>query len=80
MKNRIIISKKPDLIEFYRVGAKGTQWLFSQKFTSGVYKYFENGRMESEILEFSRWGRNPRLDKTIERIPRQITYLEKYAG
>ncbi len=55
-------------ISFYLVDNYGTRYLFSQDYTSGVYKYFKDGKAPDELRDFRSWKRNPRLDKTIEKI------------
>lgn len=78
MKNRVIITTDSKEIKFYLKNKFGTFWLFSQPFSKGVYEWFKNGRSESEILGFSKWTRNKRLNITINRIPREIRYVQKY--
>ena len=82
MKNRISIVKRSeqDKIEFYLTSDKGTNYMFSQRFSKGVYDYFRGGRFEHEILEFNQWDKNPRLDKTIEKLPMYIRYTLKYVA
>ena len=78
MKNRVIITKENEEIKFYLKNKEGIFWLFSQPFSKGVYEWFKDGRAESEVLSFSKWNRNKRLNDTINRIPREIRYVQKY--
>lgn len=78
MKNRVIITKENEEIKFYLKNKEGTFWLFSQPFSKGVYEQFKDGRAEGEVLSFSKWNRNKRLNDTINRIPREIRYVQKY--
>lgn len=82
MKNKIIIKKTENEtvreLNFYLKNSKGTFWLFTQPFSKGVYEWFRDGRSESEIISFSDWKRNKRLNNTIDRIPREIRYVSKY--
>lgn len=78
MKNRVIITKENEEIKFYLKNKEGTFWLFTQLFSKGVYEWFKDGRAESEILSFAKWDRNKRLNDTINRIPREIQYVQKY--
>lgn len=78
MKNRVIITKSNEEIKFYLKSDKGTFWLFSQPYSKGVYDWFKDGRAEREILNFAKWERNKRLNNTIQRIPREIKYVNKY--
>ena len=66
---KVVITKKNDSLNFYMIINKVRLYLFSQQFTKGVYEYFKNGRSENEIRGFKRWGKNPRLDKTLSKIP-----------
>lgn len=82
MKNKIIIKKTENEtvreLNFYLKNSKGTFWLFTQPFSKGVYEWFRDGRSENEILSFADWKRNKRLNNTIDRIPREIRYVNKY--
>ena len=75
MKNRVTVTKSNGWIHFSLTSGKQTRYLFSQKFTKGVYQYFRDGRSENEIKKFNKWNRNPRLDKTIEKIPLYVRYV-----
>ncbi|MGX8705114.1 MAG: hypothetical protein ACSW8J_00900 [bacterium] len=66
-KSRIIITQTDNRIHFYLRCRKGTAFLFSQKYTDGVYRYFRDGRSDSELHKFHGWGQNPCLDHTIEK-------------
>ncbi|MGN1419171.1 MAG: hypothetical protein ACI4W6_07565 [Acutalibacteraceae bacterium] len=78
MKNKIVVEKYQDEMKFYLKNDKGTFWLFSQPYTKGVYNWFRDGRSENEIIRFSKWKKNKRLNNTINRIPREIRYVSKY--
>lgn len=78
MKNKITITKFDDEIKFYLKNSNGEFWLFSQPYSKGVYEWFKNGRSEKEIIEFNNWEQNKRLNKTIDRIPREVKYVTKY--
>lgn len=78
MKRKIIIQRGAnDTLNFFLISQKSKRFIFSQKFSLSVYLFFRNGRSEREILEYSTWGENPRLDKTISRLPKGIDYLDK---
>lgn len=75
-KQRIEITKTQDMIHFYVKSKKyGRLYLFSQPFSKGVYNYFRKGRSMAEIKGFHNWDHNPRLDKTILRIPGLVRYV-----
>ena len=77
MKNKYIALKKDNMLNFYFIYAKKKYYLFTQEFSKGVYDYFRKGRAENEVRSFCKWGKNPRLDKTIEKIPMYVTYVMK---
>lgn len=75
MKNQIIINSGVNELNFYLSNQYGTYYLFTQPYTPGVYDYFRSGRSENEIRSFRNWNRNPRLDKTIEKLPMYIRFV-----
>ncbi len=77
MKNRIEITKKNDQLNFYLVTGEKKIYLFSQEYSKGVYHFFQSGRSESELHKYKLWRKNPRLDKTIEKIPMYVRYALK---
>ncbi len=78
LKNKIVIEKTMNnKLNFYWISQYGTFYLFTQKFTKGVYDFFKNGRHMQELRAFKRWDSNPRLDKTVEKIPMYIKYVRK---
>lgn len=77
MRNKITITKKNDKIHFYLVSGGKRYYMFSQSFSKGVYEFFRAGRSESELHSYKLWHKNPRLDKTIEKIPMYIRYIMK---
>lgn len=62
-------------LNFYLVTGGKTIYLFTQDYTKGVYDFFKNGKSTNELKQFKKWRRNPRLDKTIEKIPIYRTYV-----
>lgn len=81
MANQIIVRSGIDTLNFYLKNRWGTYYMFTQAYTPGVYKYFRGGRSENEIRNFKKWEDNPRLSKTIQRLPGQIEYvMREYAA
>ena len=78
MKNKVVVKKANDEIKFYLKNDCGEFWLFTQHFSKGVYEWFKNGRSEKEILNFDKWKKNKRLGDTVQRIPREIKYVNKH--
>ena len=76
---KVVITKSNDNLNFYMIFKKVKLYLFSQQFTKGVYEYFKNGRSENEIRAFKQWGKNPRLDKTLSKIPMYKKFALKEA-
>lgn len=64
---KVTVRKTNGQIHFYLRCSRGTAYLFSQKYTKGVYEYFRRGRSDGELYRYHRWGENPRLDHTIEK-------------
>ena len=75
MKKRITITKTDEKLHFYLVTERSRSYLFTQGFSKGVYDYFRRGRSERELHEYKQWNKNPRLDKTIEKIPMYTQYV-----
>lgn len=75
MKKRIKVTKTGEMLHFYLVTKRGCTYLFAQGFSKGVYDYFRKGRSEHELNEYKQWNKNPRLDKTIEKIPMYMQYV-----
>lgn len=75
MKKRITITKADEKLHFYLTTERGCVYLFTQSFSKGVYDYFRRGRSECELYEYKQWNKNPRLDKTIEKIPIYTQYV-----
>lgn len=75
MKKRITVECRNGDLYFYLRSEQGIRFLFTQKFTRGVYRFFRNGLSERQLREYRRWDRDPRLDKTIEKLPLYITYV-----
>lgn len=77
MKNKISVTKKNNKINFYLVSGGKSYYLFTQDYSKGVYEFFQGGRSESELHKYKLWRKNPRLDKTIEKIPLYTRYVLK---
>ena len=77
MKNKITVTKNNNNLNFYLLSGGKRYYLFTQDFSKGVYKFFQSGRSESELHKYKLWRKNPRLDKTIEKIPLYTRYVLK---
>ena len=77
MAKRIFVTKANNVMSFYLKVNNMTVFLFCQPFSKGVYDYFMKGRSEAEVRAFKKWNQNPRLDKTISKIPMYIRYALK---
>lgn len=77
MKNKISVTKGDNKIHFYLLTENKRYYLFTQSFSKGVYQFFQGGRSESELHKYKNWRKNPRLDKTIEKIPLYTRYVLK---
>ncbi len=65
------------ILNFYWERNHGKIWLFSQRYTSGVHKQFQNGLRDYDIRNYKKWNRNPRLDKTMKKIPMYVAYASR---
>ena len=75
MKRKIFARRADGKLYFYLKSKKGIQYLFMQRYTRAVYEYFHKGISEGQLRSFKDWDRNPRLDKTIEKLPLYINYV-----
>lgn len=75
MKNKISVTKGDNKIHFYLQSGGKRYYLFTQSFSKGVYQFFQGGRSEAELHKYKNWRKNPRLDKTIEKIPLYTRYV-----
>ena len=75
MKNKISVTKKNNKLNFYLIAGGERHYLFTQDYSKGVYEFFQGGRSESELHKYKLWRKNPRLDKTIEKIPLYTRYV-----
>lgn len=76
-KERIEITKGNNRINFYLTFEGERHWLFSQEYSMSVYDYFRFGRSLKELRNHNFWRSNPRLAKTIDRIPAMVSYIRK---
>ena len=78
MKNGVIAEKKDNKLSFYSFSETfGRNYLYTKPFTQGEWRYFQKARSMNELYGFRRWGRNPRLDKTVKRVIQMQKYVEK---
>ncbi len=77
MKNKITVHKLNEKLHFYLISNGKRYYLFTQDFSKGVYQFFKSGRSESELHKYNLWRKNPRLDKTIEKLPMYMRYVLK---
>ncbi len=77
MKKKITVEKdtQNNTMSFYLVIPKvGRILLTVAQFSKGVYNFFESSRSYAEVVSFKGWGRNPRLDHIINRLPGLVKY------
>ena len=77
IKGKIVITKIQNRIHFYYIIENSRLYLFTDKYTKGLFIYFRRGRSVNELVKYRRWGRNPRIDKTVAKIPAYIKYVMK---
>lgn len=78
MKRKVVGRKKEEWVCLFLVG-KGMKeyYLMRVRFSKAVIEYFDRGRSVDEIMAYSRWGRNPKMDKLIMRLPAHIRSAER---
>lgn len=64
-------------LHFYLEKKGKKVYLFTQSYNTAVAKEFTSGKTADELRRYHKWGRNPRVDKTIEKIPMYITYIKQ---
>lgn len=77
IKGKIVVTKTKDRIHYYYIVENNRLYLFTDKFTKGLYAYFRDGKSVEEIKKHKTWRRNPRVDKTVTKIPVYIKYVMK---
>lgn len=78
IKDGIEIEKNNNMIHFFGCSQKyGRNYLYSKDFTFGEWDFFKDNRSLKELHSFHDWGKNPRLDKTIDRVILMYRYMEK---
>lgn len=71
-------AKEPGrILNFYWQTGDKKIWLFSQKYNRSIHKAFMRGMRDFDIRNYNKWDRNPRLDKTIEKIPMYVAYASR---
>ena len=79
-KERIEVTRNSNYINFYLVVGAERLWLFSQEYSQSVYEYFKDGRAIGEFRKNPFWRSNPRLAKTIDRMPSMMRYVKRENG
>ncbi|MCU6782336.1 hypothetical protein OCV46_00005 [Anthropogastromicrobium aceti] len=64
-------------LHFYLEKKGKKVYLFTQSYNIAVAREFTSGKTADELRRYHKWGRNPRVDKTIEKIPMYITYIKQ---
>lgn len=77
IKGKVTITKTRNHIHFYYMTENNRLYLFTNKFTKGLYTYFRNGKLIGELSKYKNGTRNPRADKTVTKIPMYIKYVMK---
>ena len=64
-------------LNFYLETKGKRTFLFTQRYRIAVANEFKAGKTAEELRRFHRWGRNRRVDKTVEKIPMYIAYVKQ---
>ena len=65
-------------MDFYWRNRGQVHYLFTQRFTQKVYSHFRFGLGDSQLRSYHGWNKNPQMGKVLQKIPQNITYLQKY--
>lgn len=57
------------MLDFYWEVQGNRTYLFRQRYNIAVYDIFKNGMRDYEFRRYRKWNRNPRIDKTMDKIP-----------
>lgn len=74
--NEICLELPGNKLNFYLEIKGKKNYLFTQRYSIAVAREFKLGKTADELRRFHKWGMNPRVDKTIEKIPMYIAYIK----
>lgn len=57
-----------------------TYYLFRQDYRKGVQEYFKKGVLMNDALNYSKAHRDFAIERTMEKLPSHIRYIEKEYG
>ena len=81
MKSRIYCTNpKTGELYFYLRHDRKRYYLFHQPYRKSVCAFFEHGVYLDDAFDYSRAKRNPRIVKTISKLPFAIHYIESEYG
>ena len=75
MKERIIVRTDTQVSRFSKTGSEMEKSTCDWKLNFYLVKEGKHGRSANELRQFKNWRKNPRLDKTIEKIPIYRAYV-----
>lgn len=73
-------SPKKGKLSFFLDHNGNTYYLFQQPYRKSVCAFFERGIILDEVFNYSRAKRNPRIVKTMSKLPYSIHYIESEYG
>ncbi len=78
MKSKVVGRKREGWVCLFLIkNGRKEYYLMRVRFSKAVIEYFDRGRSVDEIMAYSKWGRNPKMDKLIKRLPAHIRSAEK---
>ena len=81
MKSRIYCTNpKTGELYFYLRHDGKRYYLFQQPYRKSVCAFFERGVVLNDVFNYSRAKRNPRIVKTMSKLPYSIHYIESEYG
>ena len=78
--NDLLYKPEKGKTQFFLDHNGNTYYLFQQPYRKSVCAFFERGVVLNDVFNYSRAKRNPRIVKTISKLPYSTHYIESEYG
>ena len=78
--NDLLYKPEKGKTQFFLDHNGNTYYLFQQPYRKSVCAFFERGVVLNDVFNYPRAKRNPRIVKTISKLPYSIHYIESEYG
>lgn len=78
--NDLLYKPEKGKTQFFLDHNGNTYYRFQQPYRKSVCAFFERGVVLNDVFNYSRAKRNPRIVKTISKLPYSIHYIESEYG